>query len=54
MKVVKIKENVICMAKRLKTREIQTYVQVIKIEMKWFEDLSLKKKIRIAEAPKFL
>ena len=48
-KVVKTKENVIYMAKKSKTRKTQTCIQVVKVEMKWFEDLSLK----MAETPKF-
>ncbi len=48
-KVMKTKDNVICVTKGLKTKEMQTCVQIVKVEMKWFEDLSSK----MAEAPKF-
>ena len=52
VKVAKTKENVTCATKRLKTRETQTCVQVVKVEMKRFEDLFSKKKIMMAEALK--
>ncbi len=48
-KVLKTKDNVICMAKGLKTKEIRTCIQVMKVEIKWFEDLPLK----MMEVPKF-
>ncbi len=48
-KVVKTKENVICVAKRSKTKEIQTCIKVVKVEIDWFGDLSSK----MAETPKF-
>lgn len=51
-KVTKIVENVTCIAKGLKTRKMQTCVQVVKVEMKRVEYLSSKKKIKMAEALK--
>lgn len=52
IKIGKTKENVIYVAKKSKTRETQTCVQIIKIKMKLFDNLFLKKKIKMAKALK--
>lgn len=43
-KITKTKENVTCVAKKSKTKETQTCIQVVKVKMKWFKNLSSKKK----------
>ncbi len=48
-KVVKTKENVICVAKGSKTKETHTCVKVVKVEIDWFGNLSSK----MAETSKF-
>lgn len=41
-----------CKAKKSKIKEMQTCVQVVKVKKKQFENLSLKKKMKMAQALK--